>query len=181
LLKRALDPEEFLSEYGIRGLSKYHLDHPYEVPVDGNTYTVRYEPAESRTSTFGGNSNWRGPIWFPLNYLLIESLRRFHRYYSDDFLVECPTGSGKYLTLLQISDFLAQRLIRLFVRDEHGRRPFNGGNRLLQEDPNWNDYILFHEYFNGDNGKGLGASHQTGWTGLVAKIIHDQAVQRHSG
>ncbi|MDB5059777.1 MAG: hypothetical protein JWO59_3249, partial [Chloroflexi bacterium] len=179
LLKRALDPDEFLSEYGVRGLSKYHLDHPYVVPVDGTTYTVRYEPAESRTRIFGGNSNWRGPVWFPLNYLLIESLKRFHRYYSDDFLIECPTGSGQFLNLMQVADFLSQRLVRLFVRDEDGHRPFNGSNKMLQEDPHWKDYILFHEYFNGDNGKGLGASHQTGWTGLVARIIHNQYSEAH--
>ncbi|HWE63274.1 MAG TPA: glucosidase, partial [Chloroflexota bacterium] len=175
LLKRALDPDEFLSPYGVRALSRYHLDHPYQLPVDGNVYTVQYEPAESRSGTFGGNSNWRGPVWFPVNYLLIEALERFHHYYSDDFLVECPTGSGRKMNLKQVADFLSERLIRLFLRGEDGRRPFNGGNKRVQRDPHWRDYLLFHEYFHGDNGAGLGAGHQTGWTGLVAKLIQQQA------
>ncbi len=174
LLRRMLDPDEFLSPYGVRSLSKYHEAHPYELPIDGHTYTVRYEPAESRSGLFGGNSNWRGPVWFPINYLLIESLQKFHHYYGDDFLVECPTGSGQYLTLDAIADDLSQRLINLFLRDERGWRPFNGGNTFLQTDPHWRDYLLFHEYFHGDNGAGLGASHQTGWTGLVAKLIQQQ-------
>ncbi len=174
LLRRMLDPDEFLSPYGVRSLSKYHEAHPYELPIDGHTYTVRYEPAESRSGLFGGNSNWRGPVWFPINYLLIESLQKFHHYYGDDFLVECPTGSGQYLTLDAIADDLSQRLINLFLRDERGWRSFNGGNTFLQTDPHWRDYLLFHEYFHGDNGAGLGASHQTGWTGLVAKLIQQQ-------
>jgi hypothetical protein len=171
LLRRALDPNEFLSDYGLRGLSKYHRDHPYTLPVDGTLYTVNYEPGESRTGTFGGNSNWRGPVWFPLNYLLIEALLRFHHYYGDDFVVECPTGSGNYLNLRQISNFLAERMVRLFTRDQDGNRPFNGTNKMLQNDPHWKDYVLFHEFFHGDTGLGLGASHQTGWTGLVARLI----------
>jgi hypothetical protein len=174
LLKRMLDPNEFLSPYGVRSLSKYHEDHPYELPIDGHTYIVRYEPAESRSGLFGGNSNWRGPVWFPINYLLIESLQKFHHYYGDDFLVECPTGSGQYLTLDAIADELSHRLINLFLRDERGWRPFNGGNAFLQTDPLWRDHLWFHEYFHGDNGAGLGASHQTGWTGLVAKLIQQQ-------
>ena len=177
LLKRALDPQEFLSDYGIRSLSKYHQEHPYTLDVEGTTYTVSYEPAESRSGTFGGNSNWRGPIWFPVNYLLIEALQRFHHYYSDDFLVECPTGSGQMMTLKGIADHLSQRLVGLFCRDAQGTRPFNGPHPLLQRDPQWRDYILFYEYFNGDSGAGVGASHQTGWTGLVAKLIQQQAEQ----
>jgi hypothetical protein len=174
LLKRALDPAEFLSDYGIRSVSKIHETQPYVLNLNGMSYTVHYEPAESRTGLFGGNSNWRGPVWFPINYLIIESLQKFHHYYGDDFKVECPTGSGHYLTLRQIADELAQRLTSLFRRDDTGHRPFNGTNEHLQSDPHWRDYILFHEYFHGDNGSGLGASHQTGWTGLVAKLIQQQ-------
>ncbi len=178
LLKRMLDPAEFLSDFGIRSLSKHHADNPYVLYVDDIPYTVRYEPAESRTGLFGGNSNWRGPIWFPINYLLIESLQKFYFYYSDDFKVECPTGSGQYLTLQEIADELSQRLIRLFLRDETGRRPFNSKNETMQCDPHWRDYLLFHEYFHGDNGIGLGASHQTGWTGLVGMLIQQQGEYR---
>ncbi len=174
LLKRALDPNEFLSDHGVRALSKYHLEHPFVLRFDGTEQVCQYEPAESRSGLFGGNSNWRGPVWFPLNYLLIESLQKLHHYYGDDFKVECPTGSGQYLTLLQVADELSQRLMRLFLRDARGGRPFNGGNEIFQRDPHWRDYILFHEYFHGDNGAGLGASHQTGWTGLVAKLIQQQ-------
>jgi hypothetical protein len=175
LLKRMLDPAEFLSPYGVRSLSKYHADQPYVLTVDGTDYTVRYEPAESRTEIFGGNSNWRGPVWFPINYLLIESIQKFHHYYGDDFLVECPTGSGHYLTLQAIAAELSRRLISLFMRDAAGRRPFNGDNGLLQTDPYWRDHLLFHEFFHGDTGQGLGAGHQTGWTGLVAKLIQQQS------
>ena len=171
LLKRMLDPDEFLSDYGIRSLSKYHAAHPYTLRSDGTSYTIDYEPANSRSGLFGGNSNWRGPVWFPLNYLLIEALRRFHHYYSDDFTVECPTGSGTYLTLGQIADELSRRLVRLFERDGAGRRPCYGKSRKLQNDRYWRDYLLFHEYFHGDTGAGLGASHQTGWTGLVATLL----------
>jgi len=178
LLKRMLDPAEFLSDFGIRSLSKHHADNPYVLYVDDIPYTVRYEPAESRTGLFGGNSNWRGPIWFPINYLLIESLQKFYFYYSNDFKVECPTGSGQYLTLQEIADELSQRLIRLFLRDETGRRPFNSKNETMQCDPHWRDYLLFHEYFQGDNGIGLGASHQTGWTGLVGMLIQQQGEYR---
>lgn len=173
LLKRMLDPNEFFSDYGIRSLSKYHAAHPYTLHSDGTAYTIDYEPANSRSGLFGGNSNWRGPVWFPLNYLLIEALRRFHHYYGDDFRVECPTGSGTYLTLGQIADDLSRRLIRLFERDGAGNRPCNGTNRKLQRDPYWRDYLLFHEFFHGETGAGLGASHQTGWTGLVATLIED--------
>jgi hypothetical protein len=180
LLARMLDPNEFLSDYGVRSVSKYHEAHPYIFHCGGAEYVVRYEAAESRSGVFGGNSNWRGPIWLQMNYLLIESLQKFHYYYGDDFTVECPTGSGQYLTLVQVADELSQRLIRLFARDGDGRRPVFGGQATFQHDAQWRDYVLFYEYFHGDNGAGLGASHQTGWTGLVAKLIHQQA-QRQAG
>jgi hypothetical protein len=178
LLRRMLAPDEFLADYGVRSLSKYHAHHPYTLNVDGVTHTIAYEPAESRTGLFGGNSNWRGPIWFPINYLLIEALQTFHRYYGDEFTVECPTGSGRYLTLQQVAAELSHRLIRLFLRDETGRRPYNGSRHPFQSDPHWRDYLLFHEYFDGDTGTGLGASHQTGWTGLVAMLIQQQGKLR---
>ncbi len=171
LLLRMLDPAEFLSDHGVRGLSKYHADHPYALHVDGMEHSIKYEPAESSTYLFGGNSNWRGPVWFPINFLLIEALQKFHHYYSDDFLVECPTGSGKMLTLWQISQELSERLISLFARDANGRRPVFGDNEVFQRDPHWRDCVLFYEYFHGDTGAGLGASHQTGWTALVAKLL----------
>jgi hypothetical protein len=171
LLKRMLDPAEFLSPYGVRSLSKYHADHPYVLNVDGTDHMVRYEPAESRTEIFGGNSNWRGPVWFPINYLLIESLQKFHHYYGDDFRVECPTGSGTMMTLGAIADELSHRLTRIFLPGASGHRPVHGDHPLLQSDPNWRDYPLFYEYFHGDTGAGIGASHQTGWTALVAKLL----------
>src|SRR5216683_2265133 len=177
LLKRMLDSTEFLSEYGIRSLSKHHAAHPYILPVNGVTYSVQYDPAESRSELFGGNSNWRGPIWFPLNYLLIESLHKFYYYYGDDFKVECPTGSGQYFNLKEVAGELSQRLMRLFLCDKNGRRPFNGDDELLQRDPQWRDYLLFHEFFHGDKGTGLGASHQTGWTGLVAILLQQSGIQ----
>ncbi len=175
LLARMLDPREFLSDYGVRGLSRYHLDHPYQMQIAGRNYEVRYEPGESTTALFGGNSNWRGPIWFPINFLLIESLRKFHHYYGDDFLVECPTGSGKLLTLSQIADDLASRLTRIFLRDGDGRRPVFGDVGLFQNDAHWRDHILFYEYFHGDTGRGAGASHQTGWTALVANLLAERS------
>jgi len=171
ILYRMLDETEFLSEYGIRSLSKYHEEHPYELKVDGQVLSVKYVPGESNTGIFGGNSNWRGPIWMPMNFLIIESLQRFHHYYGDDFKVEYPTNSGKYLTLNEISIELSNRLISLFLRDEKGRRAVFGDNEMMQTDPHFKDYILFFEYFHGDNGKGLGASHQTGWTGLIGKFL----------
>ena len=181
LLGKMLDPNEFLSDYGIRSVSKYHQAHPFKLDVNGMEYTVNYEPAESRTNLFGGNSNWRGPVWFPINYLLIESLQTFHHYYGDDFKVECPTGSGIYMTLSQIADDLSQRLIKLFQRNpDSERRPVYGWVDKMQYDPHWRDYVLFFEYFHGDNGAGLGASHQTGWTGLVAKLIQQQAERANS-
>jgi hypothetical protein len=171
LLRRMLDPAEFLSDYGVRSVSRHHAEHPYVLHVDGVNHTVRYEPGESTTELFGGNSNWRGPIWFPINFLLIEALQRFHHYYGDDFLVECPTGSGIKRTLWEIADDLSRRLTHIFLRGPDGRRPVNGANEIWQRDPHWRDCLLFHEYFHGDTGVGLGASHQTGWTALVAKLI----------
>ncbi len=171
LLARMLDETEFLSPYGVRALSRYHREHPFVLEVSGERHVVDYEPGVSTTGLFGGNSNWRGPIWMPCNYLLIESLQKFHHYYGDDFKVECPTGSGRFLTLLEVADELGRRLTRLFLLDEHGRRPCYGQQEKFQTDPHFRDYLLFHEYFHGDNGEGLGASHQTGWTALVAKLI----------
>jgi hypothetical protein len=171
LLRRMLDPDEFLSPYGIRSLSRIHAESPFVFPVEGEVHTVRYEPAESGTGLFGGNSNWRGPVWFPLNYLLIEALREFHRYYGPDFRVEHPTGSGVALPLDSIADDLAARLVAIFRRGTDGRRPVFGDSDLLQRDPRWRDHLLFYEYFHGDTGAGLGASHQTGWTALVAPLL----------
>jgi hypothetical protein len=171
VLSPMLDPAEFLSDYGLRALSRYHADHPLQVSVDGVMATLDYEPGESTSGLFGGNSNWRGPVWFPVNYLLVEVLRVYHRYLGDGFQVEFPTGSGRTLSLSQIADELAARLTSIFLRGEDGRRPVFGSYRLLQEDPSFRDLILFHEYFHGDSGQGLGASHQTGWTGLVADLI----------
>jgi len=171
VLQLMLDKNEFLSDFGIRSVSKYHKDHPYSFYVDGQAHTISYQPAESESGLFGGNSNWRGPIWFPINYLLIESLQKFNHYYGDSLKVECPTGSGQLLTLGEVATELSRRLVRLFLRDDAGQRPIYGGQRIFQNDPHWRDLILFNEYFHGDNGAGLGASHQTGWTGLVAKLI----------
>ncbi|HEY6911972.1 MAG TPA: glucosidase [Myxococcales bacterium] len=171
ILRRVFDEKEFLSPYGIRSLSRVHLDHPYVLRLDGEEWAVRYEPAESSSGLFGGNSNWRGPVWFPLNYLLIESLQKFHHYLGDGYTVEFPTGSGRRLTLAQIAAELSRRLSSLFLLDEDGRRPAFGSRQRLQEDPHFSDALLFHEYFDGDEGAGLGASHQTGWTGLVAKLL----------
>ena len=166
-----LDEKEFLSPFGIRALSRYHLDHPYRLPVNGMEYRVDYEPAESSTGLFGGNSNWRGPIWLPVNYLLIESLQKFHFFLGDNYKVECPTGSGQLANLWDIAGQISQRLTGIFLRDESGRRPVFGGTEKFQTDEHWRDLIPFHEYFHGDNGAGIGASHQTGWTALIAKLI----------
>jgi hypothetical protein len=171
ILEKMLDEAEFLSPYGIRSVSKYHQEHPYILKVNGHEYRVDYEPAESSTDLFGGNSNWRGPIWFPMNYLIIESLQRFHHYMGDSFKVECPTGSGNQMTLNEVAIELSKRLNQIFIRNSSGRRPVYGGTEVFQTNPHWRDLILFHEYFHGDNGAGLGASHQTGWTGLVAEMI----------
>ena len=171
VLSRMLDEAEFLSSYGIRALSRYHREHPYEVTVNGHISRVEYEPAESKTGVFGGNSNWRGPIWFPVNYLLIEALQKFHHYYGEDFKVEYPTGSGKEQDLWEVAKEISRRLIQIFLRGEDGRRPVMGGAEIFNRDAHWKDLILFYEYFHGDNGAGIGANHQTGWTGLVAKLI----------
>jgi Glycosyl hydrolase family 63 C-terminal domain len=171
VLRVMLDEREFLSPYGIRALSRAHKDQPYVLNVDGHEHRVDYEPAESSTGLFGGNSNWRGPIWFPVNYLIIESLQKFHHYLGDDFKVECPTGSGQMLTLWQVAEELSHRLSQIFLRNGDGRRPVYGSAEKFQQDPHWRDLILFHEYFNGDDGSAVGASHQTGWTGLVAKLL----------
>jgi hypothetical protein len=171
ILRIMLDEKEFLSPYGIRALSQYHKDNPFIFHVNGDVHRVDYEPAESSTGLFGGNSNWRGPVWFPVNYLIIEALQKFHHYFGDDFKVECPTGSGKFMTLWEVSQDLSSRLIRIFELNASGHRPVFGDNLLFQEDPLWKDFIPFHEYFHGDKGTGVGASHQTGWTGLIAKLI----------
>ena len=170
-LRYMLDENEFLSPYGIRAISRFHKDNPYVLKVNGTEHRVDYEPAESSTGLFGGNSNWRGPIWFPLNYLLIQSLQKFHHYLGEDFKVECPTGSGQMLTLWEVAGEISKRLSRIFLRDTNQRRPVFGAIEKFQTDPNWGDLIPFHEYFHGDNGSGVGASHQTGWTGLVAKLL----------
>jgi hypothetical protein len=171
VLRYLLDEEEFLSPYGIRALSRYHKDHPYVVSVMGREHRVDYEPAESSTGLFGGNSNWRGPIWFPVNYLLIESLQKFHYYLGDQYTVEYPTGSGRQSTLWHVAAELSRRLTHIFLQNAEGKRPVFGDTRRFQDDPHWRNHILFYEYFHGDNGAGIGASHQTGWTGLVAKLI----------
>lgn len=171
LLNRMLNPDEFLSDYGVRALSKEYENNPYTLTLNETDYSVKYTPAESDSGLFGGNSNWRGPVWFPINFLIIDSLQRFFFYYSPDFLVEYPTGSGNYLNLDQIADALNKRLAKIFLKDEKGKRPVHGQYERFQTDPDFKDYILFYEYFHGDNGRGVGASHQTGWTGLIAKIL----------
>jgi hypothetical protein len=171
ILTRVLDEKEFLSPYGIRALSRYHEDHPYIVHVDGQEYRVKYLPAESDNGMFGGNSNWRGPVWMPMNVLLIRALLQFYLYYGDNFKIECPTGSGNLMNLFEAAREISDRLIGIFLRDKSGRRPVFGGTAKFQTDPQWKDYVLFYEYFHGDNGAGLGASHQTGWTGLVATLM----------
>jgi hypothetical protein len=171
ILSRMLDETEFLSPYGIRALSRYHADHPYTFWTQGQEYRVNYLPAESDTGMFGGNSNWRGPIWMPVNVLLIRALLQYYLYYGDNFKIECPTGSGNSMNLFEVAREIANRLTRIFLRDEAGRRPVFGGAEKFQNDPYWRDHLLFYEYFHGDNGAGIGASHQTGWTGLVAPLI----------
>ena len=171
ILRRMLDESEFLSPYGVRALSRYHKDHPYTFTLDGHVYRVDYEPAESSTSLFGGNSNWRGPIWMPVNALLVQALRKMYSYFGDTFTVECPTGSGRQMTLWEVADEIARRLSSIFLRDGQGRRPVYGGGKKFQTDPHWRDLILFYEYFHGDNGAGIGASHQTGWTGLITWLM----------
>jgi hypothetical protein len=171
VLRRMLDSAEFLSEHGVRALSRHHLEHPYVFRADGQEFSVSYQPGESESGLFGGNSNWRGPVWFPVNFLIVESLRRFQRYYGDDFTVEFPQGSGKQATLGEVADEIARRLVRIFLPDDGGRRPVFGGNEKQATDPHFRDHLLFYEYFHGDDGRGVGASHQTGWTGLVAELV----------
>jgi hypothetical protein len=180
LLRRMLDETEFLSDHGIRALSKFHEQHPYRIEVGGMTHEVNYWPGESRSGLFGGNSNWRGPVWMPMNFLIIESLQKFHHYYGNDFKVECPTGSGKFMTINDVACELSQRLAKLFLKGADGQRPVLKYHPKLATDPHFKDYILFHEYFHGDNGRGVGAAHQTGWTGLVAKLLQPRRVSHHA-
>jgi hypothetical protein len=165
------DENEFLSSYGLRSISRYYRDHPYLLQADGQEYRVNYLPAESDTGMFGGNSNWRGPIWMPMNVLLIRALLNYYLYYGDTFKVECPTGSGKLMNLFEVAREIGNRLASIFLRGPDGNRPVFGGAETFQKDPNWRDNLLFYEYFHGDNGAGIWASHQTGWTGLVAGLI----------
>ncbi|TWU14473.1 Mannosyl oligosaccharide glucosidase [Symmachiella macrocystis] len=183
VLRRMLDPEEFLSDYGIRSVSRYHLEHPYEFDAGGQKFEVKYTPAESDSRLFGGNSNWRGPIWFPVNYTIVRSLHEFSRYYGDSYKVECPTGSGVWMSLDEVAGELAQRLCNIFLRDaaQDGRRAVFGDNDYFQTDPHWRDYVHFSEYFNGDTGAGVGASHQTGWTALVVSLLYEYWKQHERG
>jgi hypothetical protein len=167
-----LDEREFLSPYGIRSLSRRHAGEPFVIQAGGREYRVDYQPAESDNGMFGGNSNWRGPIWMPVNVLILRALVNYYAFYGDALKVECPTGSGRYMTLYEVAEEIARRLMAIFVRDERGRRPVYGGTRKFQDDPAWRDLVLFYEYFHGDDGAGLGASHQTGWTGTIARIMH---------
>jgi hypothetical protein len=167
-----LDEREFLGPYGIRSLSRYHADHPYVVHVAGQEYRVDYLPGDSDSGMFGGNSNWRGPVWMPVNGLLIRALLQYYSYYGDDFQIECPTGSGRMMTLYQVAEEITRRLSAIFLRDARGRRPVYGEQGKFQNDPHWRDLILFYEYFHGDDGTGIGASHQTGWTGIIARAMH---------
>jgi hypothetical protein len=172
ILEKMLDENEFFSPYGIRALSRYHAEHPYVFRASNQDFSVGYLPAESDSGMFGGNSNWRGPIWMPVNALILRALLQYYSYYGNDFTVECPTGSGKQMNLYQVGRELTRRLSSIFLRNEEGKRPVYGGTRKFQEDPHWRDLILFYEYFHGDNGAGLGASHQTGWTGGIARLMH---------
>jgi glycosyl hydrolase family 63 len=167
-----LDEDEFLSPYGIRSISRVHDQHPYVFRTGNEEHRVSYLPAESDSGMFGGNSNWRGPIWMPVNGLIVRALLQYYSYYGDSFTVECPTGSGRHMTLYQVAEEISNRLANIFVRGSDGKRAVYGGTQKFQEDPHWRDLILFYEYFHGDNGAGLGASHQTGWTGIVARMMH---------
>jgi hypothetical protein len=180
VLRYVLDEEEFLSPHGVRSLSKFHAEHPFEFPTDGQVYSVGYTPGESTTGLFGGNSNWRGPVWFPLNFLLVEALERYHHFYGDSLKVECPTGSGVYMNLNQVAMELASRLTRIFLPDGAGRRPVHGDDDRYANDPDFRDLVLFYEYFHGDNGRGVGASHQTGWTALAVRLLEDLAAGRET-
>jgi hypothetical protein len=172
VLAYMLDEDEFLGPHGIRSISRHHLEHPFVFHVGGQEYKVSYLPGESDTGMFGGNSNWRGPVWMPINLLLIRALLNQYGFYGTEFKVECPTRSGQYKTLFEVAEEIARRLASTFLRDVNGRRPVNGGTAKFQNDPHWRDLILFHEYFHGDNGAGLGASHQTGWTGSIAVLLN---------
>jgi hypothetical protein len=174
VLAHCLHPDELLSPHGLRSLSARLRNAPFTLDLGGTTSSIDYEPAESTNELFGGNSNWRGPVWFPLNYLMIEALDRYARYFGDDFTVEYPTGSGRQATLTEVADDLARRLVSIFLPDDTGRRPVFGGEDRLATNPAWRDHLWFHEYFHGDTGAGLGASHQTGWTGLVVDLIADR-------
>jgi hypothetical protein len=171
VLSRLLDENEFLGPYGIRALSRAHSEHPYELDIGGQQYRVGYEPAESSTGMFGGNSHWRGPVWMPVNVLILRALLQYYMYYGNEFTIECPTGSGRMMTLGEVATEIGLRLRRTFLRDASGRRPVFGGTEKFQTDPHWRDHVLFYEYFHGDNGAGIGASHQTGWTGLIARVM----------
>jgi hypothetical protein len=171
VLARMLDAKEFLSDYGLRSLSRYHLEHPYTFRIGEETYTASYVAAESDSGVFGGNSNWRGPVWMPMNVLIIRALLQMYSYYGNDFTVECPTGSGIKMNLYEVAQELVARLTKVFLPGKDGKRPWYGGMHKFDKDPHWRNLILFHEYFNGDNGAGLGASHQTGWTGLISALI----------
>jgi hypothetical protein len=171
ILTKMLDEEEFLSPYGIRSLSKFHEKHPYIFQVGGQEYRVHYLPGESDSGMFGGNSNWRGPIWMPVNAMIVRTLLNYYLYYGDNFKIECPTGSGRMMNLIEVAQDITERLARIFLRDENGHRPVYGGTKKFQEDPHWRDHLLFYEYFHGDNGAGIGASHQTGWTGVVGGLM----------
>jgi hypothetical protein len=171
VLRHVLDETEFLSKYGIRSLSQVHSREPYGIHLNGRYYSIDYEPGESRSGLFGGNSNWRGPIWFPINYLLLEALQRYHHFYGDSLKVELPTGSGNWVNLMEVSQELARRLSNLFTLDENGRRPCYGKDHPHADDPHWKEHVQFHEYFHGEDGTGLGASHQTGWTALVTRCL----------
>ncbi|CAL4067190.1 unnamed protein product, partial [Meganyctiphanes norvegica] len=181
LMRYLLDENEFLSKYGIRSLSKVHKDHPFVFEMNGEKYDVGYVPGESNTHLFGGNSNWRGPIWFPMNFLIITSLRRYHYFYGDTLKVECPTGSGNFMTLAEVATFLAKRLISLFTPQPDGSRPCHGTRPQYCDDPHWKNLILFYEYFHGDTGRGCGAPHQTGWTALVANCLNITLGYSHAG
>jgi hypothetical protein len=172
VLARMLDEKEFLAPHGIRALSRHHAEHPYVIHAGGQEYRVNYVPGESDTGMFGGNSNWRGPIWMPVNALLIRALLQYYAYYGNELTVECPTGSGRQMNLYQVAEEITRRLASIFLCDADGRRPVNGDARKYQEDPHWRDCIQFYEYFHGDNGRGIGASHQTGWTGVIARAMH---------
>jgi glycogen debranching enzyme len=174
ILKYLLDEREFLAPYGIRSLSKYHAEHPFVFTVNGREYRVKYVPGESDTGLFGGNSNWRGPVWFPINYLIIEALERYHHFYGETFRIEFPTGSRQLMNLQEVANELRLRLVRLFLRDSEGRRPIYGTDRRFSEDPHWRDLLLFHEFFHAESGRGCGADHQTGWTALIARILTDR-------